>query len=163
MSEPHLQGATWVAKVNHDALLLAAADALAAWLHRDDRDKQGKPLIGHCRRVAAMLRDQGWPVEVQAAGLLHDVGEESGWETLNGILAIFGLTIYKLVDLMTRRSIQDYQADYIQRIVDDGADAPAAVAIKLADLRDNLDPDRPIPESLRKRYLKAVERLESVP
>jgi hypothetical protein len=30
------------------------------------------------------------------------------------------------------------------------------------DLRDNLDPARPIPESLRKRYLQAVERLEAV-
>lgn len=152
----------------HDALLLAAADALAAWLHREDRDKQGEPLIEHCRRVAETLREQGWPVEVQAAGLLHDALEQT--EDNEGSVygefldEAFGGEVGGLVAAVTRGYGETYDnyIAHIARVGGPGGIRFGAVAVKLADLRDNLDPARPIKESLRKRYLKAVERLEAV-
>jgi (p)ppGpp synthase/HD superfamily hydrolase len=140
---------------DHDTLLLAAADALAAWLHRYDTDKQGEPLIGHCRRVAAMLREQGWRVKVQVAGLLHDVGEAG--ICLDDLTDFFGAEVSFAVEEVTREPAGETYSEYIGRLQKQGN--PEAIAIKLADLRDNLDPSRPIPDSLRKRYERAVKRL----
>jgi (p)ppGpp synthase/HD superfamily hydrolase len=152
---------------NHDSLLLAAADALAAWLHREGSDLQGEPLIGHCRRVAATLREQGWPVEVQAAGLLHDA-VEARHVRMDDLDAVFyrrgahkpEQRVGLLVAKVTNHDGYDSYAEYIESVAEEGRES---VAIKLADLRDNLDESRgPIPASLRKRYEKAVARLEAV-
>lgn len=166
MSTPHFtpEGAEWVRQQHYDALLLAAADALAAWLHRDDVDKHGKPLIGHCRRVAATLREQGWSVEVQAAGFLHDAIEDAPagekgarYEMMETALSD---RVAELVAAISRKKDQPYR-EYIETLAHPFNDE--ARAIKLADLRDNLDESRgPIKESLRKRYALAVERLEKV-
>jgi (p)ppGpp synthase/HD superfamily hydrolase len=149
----------------HDALLLAAADALAAWLHREDVDLQGEPTIHHCRRVAATLREQGWRAEVQAAGVLHDC-IEARHVSMDDLDMIFHDSsgkervafLIKLVSRENDEAIQPY-SEYIEDIANSG---PAVIAIKLADLADNLDPARgSIPASLRKRYEKAVARLEA--
>lgn len=143
---------------DHDALLLAAADALAALIHAGEVDKQGAPIIDHCRAVAATLREQGHSAPVVAAGLLHDAGETGGHRVVDAIYVLFGDTTGRIVDRCTRRTAQEYLDHYIAWI----AEEADSTAVKLADLEHNLRPDRPIPESLRKRYLLAVERLETV-
>lgn len=116
-------------------LSVGLAQSLAEYLLRDQKDKQGRPLIEHVRRVYNSC--QSLSLEQRLAAILHDVIED-------------GMTL-------SRHPDQDYKT-YIQSI----ACYPDAILIKLADLNDNLDERRgPIPDSLRDRYQKAKEHLES--
>jgi (p)ppGpp synthase/HD superfamily hydrolase len=139
--------------------LLALAEALARYVHRDQVDKQGAPYVGHLERVVGRLIAEGVvDEEVLAAAWLHDAVEDrrlSG-EALDRIMPV---AVVDLVDWLTRRRNMSYAA-YIDNLV--SAAPPAARLIKLADLRDNLDPERgPIPEGLRQRYERSVARLEA--
>lgn len=147
---------------SHDALLLSAADALAAWLHRDDVDKQGEPLIGHCRRVRQTVWEQGAGIEAEVTALLHDTIEH-GHVSYEALRELFGRVVAGSVLGVSRAPGESY-SEYISGVIvaSRGADSRFAKVVKLADLRDNLDESRgPIPDSLRQRYERAVARLEA--
>jgi (p)ppGpp synthase/HD superfamily hydrolase len=136
--------------------LVAFCESLARWLHREQVDKQGTPYVAHLERVAARIPDD--QPAVKAAAWLHDAVEDGLviWATLD----LLGIPddVSELVGLLTRDNRKPYN-DYIARIVEDRS----AIAIKLADLEDNLDESRgPIPDSLRKRYERARALLKSV-
>ncbi len=52
----------------------------AAYYHRGQERKDGLPYIVHPAAVAKMLKEAGYSDEVAAAGLLHDVLEDTGCE-----------------------------------------------------------------------------------
>ena len=63
--------------------------------------------------------------------------------------------------LLTRAKDEPYE-EYIERVATvEGEAGQLARVVKLADLRDNLGRARPEMEDLRKRYEKAIERLEA--
>lgn len=105
----------------------------------------------HSLRVGDAIQPTGTPT--QAAAYLHDTVED-GILSLDAVRAMFGDRVAELVDAVTRRTGETYVA-FIERVALD----PDAVALKLADLRDNLR-DLPADSTLRIRYLRAVARLE---
>lgn len=134
-------------------LAYQAADALAAYVLRDIRDKHGRPLIEHCRRVEDKCR--GLRYEQRVAAVLHDCGEDGGLD-YKTVAQMFGPYVAMMVSVLTRKPSTSYE-EYILQITHR---SPLAVPIKLADLADNLDESRgPIPGELRKRYETAYERL----
>jgi (p)ppGpp synthase/HD superfamily hydrolase len=105
--------------------------------HKGQRDKSGKPFVGHPARVALALREHG---EVAyAAGFLHDVVEDTIVELDTLAAAGFPTAVIEAVDLVTRTSDQTYWA-YIDRIVASGN--KTAMLVKLADIADNSRPER---------------------
>jgi (p)ppGpp synthase/HD superfamily hydrolase len=130
-----------------DARLLNKAIILATDAHGGQyRTATGDPYIVHPLRVMAAV--EHLPVSVRIAAVLHDTVEDTS-VTLGQIESQFGPEVAALVDAVTRRPGEVY-ADFILRVA---ANGPQAVAIKLADLDDNL---RDLSGSLRGRYERAV-------
>jgi (p)ppGpp synthase/HD superfamily hydrolase len=129
---------------------LDRAIEIAVAAHFGQVDKAGKPYILHPLRVMMAQESD----EARAAAVLHDVVEDSDIGfcdlTQEGVDAAIVQAVFDL----TRNADEPYAA-YVERA---GAN-PIARAVKIADLRDNLSPDRPCPESLRPRYEKALARL----
>ena len=121
--------------------------------HEGQTDKCGKPYIEHPMRVAHAVRILGEDAIVVA--LLHDVIEDTDY-------ALVGLTDPQnaALDAITRRDGEVYR-DYIDRC----GENPLARRVKMADLDDNLSPERQdgLPEgerlSMRERYIGAMRTL----
>ena len=112
-------------------------------------DKAGEPLFDHVCRVAQAQNTY----EATITGYLHDLVEDTD-TTLGEIDTIFGGDVAGNVDALSRRPGEAYR-DYVVRLRQSGRQN--AVAVKLADLADHLDPVRVhhIPESLQNRYRRA--------
>lgn len=82
-------------------------------------------------------------------GLLHDAVED-------GYLPRLLCRYWPALDAITRRRGETYAA-YIGRV----AENSAARRVKLCDLRHNLSRNGGPPDSLRRRYERALERLET--
>ncbi|WP_435170978.1 HD domain-containing protein [Falsirhodobacter sp. 1013] len=112
---------------------LERAIEIAAQAHRGQVDKAGQPYILHPLRVLQTCTTN----EERIVAALHDVIEDSDW-TLDD-LRREGLTeeLVGAVDAMTRRDDETY-ADFVDR----ASRNPIARAVKIADLRDNLNTSR---------------------
>lgn len=120
---------------------VAAAKAIATIAHRNQVDKIGVAYIEHPRRIAARLSD---PVHV-AAAWLHDVVEDCGVSPGDLIAAGISREVVDVVVLLTRTENDD--DGYYLKIRKD----PVALAVKLADIEDNLDPSRTVRLDAAKR------------
>ncbi|ESQ91459.1 Guanosine-3',5'-bis(Diphosphate) 3'-pyrophosphohydrolase [Asticcacaulis sp. AC460] len=106
------------------------AIALAAKVHAGQVDKAGQPYILHPLRL--MLRMTA--TEEKIVAVLHDVVEDGGI-TFDDLRAMgFAEAVIAGVDGMTRRTEENYQ-DFIVR----AAGHPLARAVKIQDIRDNMD------------------------
>lgn len=126
---------------------------MATEAHHGQYDKAGYPYILHPMRVMDDLRpyeDQ----DVLCAAVLHDTVEDT-YVTLAKIENDFGLKVRLLVDAVSRRDGETYE-DFILRVRSSGQDA---ISIKVADINDNMRPDRYLNSSLTERYEKAKETL----
>jgi guanosine-3',5'-bis(diphosphate) 3'-pyrophosphohydrolase len=138
--------------------LLHTAVSIACQAHAGQSDQQGEPYIFHVMRVA--LACEG---EARIVALLHDVVEDSATVTTDSLfMEGFPSRIVDAVDALTRRKHEgETYAAYIDRV----ARNPLARHVKLADLADNLRPERigSLPPeqaaSLSKRYLAAYRTL----
>jgi len=130
------------------ALFLNAAIRIALDAHADQTDKAGLPYILHPLRVMLMMEDE--PCRIVA--VMHDVAEdcEHGWQDIDE--AGFDDEILNAIDAVTRREGEAY-FDYVRRA---GANEIGKI-VKLADLKDNLSPERrkSITSALVDRYEKA--------
>ena len=77
--------------------LIARAFDLANEKHKDQKRKSGEPYIIHPMAVAKILADLGMDEETVAAGLLHDVVEDTDY-TYDQLKDDFGEEIALLVD-----------------------------------------------------------------
>jgi len=138
-------------------LTLGRAISIAAEAHAGQKDRAGAPYILHPIRLMIQMDSE----DAMMAAVLHDVVENSVW-TLDDLRKEgFSNEVLNAVDSLTHRDKEgeDYW-DYIQRAKSD----PIAIKVKLADLEDNLNPDRlnEITEKDEKRfdrYRKAQEML----
>lgn len=138
-------------------MTLERAIAIAAEAHAGQKDRAGAPYILHPIRLMIQMDSE----DAMMAAVLHDVVENSVW-TLDDLRKEgFSNEVLNAVDSLTHRDKEgeDYW-DYIQRAKSD----PIAIKVKLADLEDNLNPDRlnEITEKDEKRfdrYRKAQEML----
>ena len=134
--------------------LIAAAYRRAETAHSGQMRKSGEPYFTHCVAVASILAEMKMDAETIAAGLLHDVAEDSdvSIETLRGE---FGTTIAKLVDGVTklknlpiknvstaadtrRSSAVEREMEYIRKIMLTMGDDVRVVLVKLADRLHNM-------------------------
>jgi (p)ppGpp synthase/HD superfamily hydrolase len=125
--------------------LLERAIIFAAQAHGGQTDKAGRPYILHPLRVMMRLsqQDRSEDDEARIAAVLHDVVEDC--EITLQHLAAHGYSsaVLMAIDALSRRDDERYAA-YIMRL----AENPLAVRVKIADLEDNLDPNRDSTRSL---------------
>jgi (p)ppGpp synthase/HD superfamily hydrolase len=117
--------------------------------------KRGKG-VPHARAVASALRLVGCSGEVQLAGLLHDVVEDTTW-TVGDLDARFGRPVAELVQAVTEDdAIADYRARkraLREQIARAGADAiDIALADKVATLDYVLSSGAKLPKRKRAHY-----------
>lgn len=126
-------------------MLINKAIETAAKAHDGQVDKAGQPYIYHPLRV--MLYAQG-DERVKCAAVLHDVMEDSDITETDLIKIGFGEDIIAALKLLTREEGQDY-FDYVRALKKNSI----AKAVKLADLKDNMDMSR-IKEPTERDFLR---------
>lgn len=107
---------------------------LAERAHAGQVDKLGKPYIEHVRTVAATVAHLGESYEI--VGLLHDSLEDCDDLSLVSmpiLVEMFDLEIAAAVDAMTKRPDEDYEAEYLPRVMAN----PIASEVKKADVAHN--------------------------
>jgi (p)ppGpp synthase/HD superfamily hydrolase len=135
---------------------VAAAKAIATTAHRGQVDKLGADYIDHPRRVSERLND---PLE-QATAWLHDVLEDSTVTRHDLLEAGIPGGVVEAVTVLTRTdAVSD--ADYYAGIRAN----PIALAVKRADIADNLEPwrvkqlDVSVQKRLAAKYGRALAAL----
>jgi len=132
---------------------------LATEAHAGQVDKGGQPYILHPLRVmlAMAITDE------RIVAVLHDVVEDTD-VSCDDLYWVHGFKpdIVTAIAALTRRNGEDY-FDFIRRV----AANSIAQAVKIADLRDNLDPSRPLPDDENSRaraqkYRRALSMLMKV-
>lgn len=115
---------------------LRAAIDLAFDAHAGQVDKAGDPYIWHILRVGmSLLPDE----DAAILGLLHDLLEDCPVAAAIAVARDFGPAVFPRVWILTRREGEAY-AEYIDRVATHPD--PIVRQVKLADIYDNLDPDR---------------------
>ena len=134
--------------------LIAAAYQRADSAHAGQKRKSGEPYITHCVAVAGILAEMKLDAETIAAGLMHDVAEDSD-VGVDALRAEFGTTIAKLVDGVTklknlplknvsplgdsrRSSAVNREMEYIRKMLLTMGDDVRVVLVKLADRLHNM-------------------------
>ncbi|NEA39296.1 phosphohydrolase [Streptomyces sp. SID11385] len=108
---------------------------LAAHAHSGQTDKIGAPYFGHVRAVAAALAPFG--PELEMAGLLHDIVEDTDWTPERLLVAGVPPRTVAAVVAVTNQPGEDYQ-DKIVRITA----SRDATLVKIADTAHNSRRDR---------------------
>jgi (p)ppGpp synthase/HD superfamily hydrolase len=114
---------------------VADAEALARLAHEGQTDRIGVPYIEHVRAVAAGLAAFG--PELQMAGLLHDVIEDTPWTAERLRAAGVPDRVVGIVEQVTNHPDVRYE-DKLRRI----AAGRDAALVKIADNAHNSRPDR---------------------
>ncbi len=134
--------------------LIAAAYFRAESAHDGQKRKSGEPYFTHCVAVASILAEMKMDAETIAAGLLHDVVEDSDL-TIDALRAEFGASIAVLVDGVTklknlpiknvspvgdsrRSSMINREMEYIRKMLLTMGDDVRVVLVKLADRLHNM-------------------------
>lgn len=120
---------------NPTAMTVANVDVLASNAHAGQVDKIGVPYIKHVRTVAAGLRPFG--PDLQMAGLLHDVIEDTHWTGEQLRAAGVPNRVVGIVEDVTNIPGVPYE-EKIRRIVS----SREATLVKIADNAHNSRPDR---------------------
>lgn len=135
---------------------LHRAHMLAHMAHYAQFDKAGQPYMWHLLRVGYSLLPD---VQAAAVGLNHDIFEDTPTRR-EVVIGVLGLQGCEAVEVLTHKDGEPY-ADYITRI----ANNPLATKVKIADLRDNLNPWRlaKLPDEdrlrLQTKYMAALDTL----
>ncbi|MBQ8513849.1 MAG: HD domain-containing protein [Ruminococcus sp.] len=130
---------------------------LAYAAHHGQKDRSGVPYIFHPFHLAEQMED----AYAVCAALLHDVLEDTQ-VTAEELRKEFPSEVTEAVELLTRDKQEDYFA-YVQRL----GKNPIARAVKLADLRHNMDASRipqPTPETAEwtKAHQEKYKRAEKI-
>jgi hypothetical protein len=130
----------------HNLGLLARAKRRAK-LHLEGKvDKSKRPKLGHAERVAGKLTH----TMDKTVAYLHDLLEDTTSYGQEQLEREFPGRIAEAVLAMTRSDKNEDYMTYIRRL----ASNPLARRVKLADLSDNMDPNRPIADEALARELK---------
>lgn len=135
---------------------LQKAIEIAQAAHQGQKDKSGAPYIMHVIRVM----NSGKTEIEKICGVLHDLVEDTPWTFEMLQQEGFSEEIINVLKLVTKESEEEDYDHFIDRIIKN----KTAVAVKLNDLRDNMDITRlpQITEQDRARlnkYLKAYKKL----
>lgn len=142
-----------------DITLLKKAYVFAAQAHKGQTRRSGEPYLSHSLEVANMLADMRLDKTTLAAGLLHDVLEDTE-TTAAELKQAFGKEIAHLVEGVTKISqVQESspkarQAESIRKIILAMTDDLRVIFIKLADRIHNLKTLKYLPEEKQKHIAK---------
>jgi len=126
-----------------DITLLKKAYVFAAKAHKGQIRRSGEPYLSHPLEITNMLAEMNLDTTTLAAGLLHDVLEDTDVTSLE-IKEVFGKDIADLVEGVTKISrVQESspearQAESIQKVILAMTDDLRTIFIKLADRIHNL-------------------------
>jgi RelA/SpoT family (p)ppGpp synthetase len=151
-----------------DLELIERAYALAATAHDGQVRASGEAYIHHPLAVAGILAELNLDPATIAAGLLHDVAEDSQYD-IEYIEKHFGPEVARLVDGVTKLEqidelrkatdpLQDEKAESLRKMFLAMVDDVRVVLIKLADRLHNMRTLSSLPEHKRRRI--ARETLE---
>ena len=130
-------------KLNVNLDIINKAYNFAKVKHGNQIRKSGEPYIIHPVAVAKILVEMGMDTSTIAAGLLHDVLEDTSC-TFETMEKEFNLEIAKLVDGVTKltkfeyKSKEEQQADNVRKMLLAMAEDIRVIIIKLADRLHNL-------------------------
>lgn len=142
-----------------DITLLKKAYVFAAQAHKGQTRRSGEPYLSHSLEVANMLADMRLDKTTLAAGLLHDVLEDTD-ATAVELAQAFGKEITHLVEGVTKISrVQESspearQAESIRKIILAMTDDLRVIFIKLADRIHNLKTLKFLSEDKQKQIAK---------
>lgn len=129
---------------NEGRRFMTAAYTLANEAHRSQKRKSGENYIEHCLGVAKILAEIGMESRTIAAGLLHDVPEDTPIP-LQTIREQFGDEVAQLVDGVTklgkirlRGSREEYYLENLRKMFLAMAEDIRVVIVKLADRLHNM-------------------------
>ena len=126
-----------------DLSMIEKAYQLADNAHKDQKRKSGEPYIIHPLCVAIILADLEMDKETIAAGLLHDVVEDTDY-TVEDIENIFGPKIAQIVDGLTKISGGIFgdrasaQAENFKKLLLTMSNDIRVILIKIADRLHNM-------------------------
>lgn len=136
---------------------LEVAIILAVRAHKGQVDKGGEPYILHPLRVMMRMGTD----EERVVAVLHDALEDTTLTTEDLRSAGFSEMIIGALEALTRRENEHgvgikevYLAEFIPRI----AKNSLARAVKLADLEDNMDPNRAPPNETDNAYASQMRK-----
>jgi len=139
--------------------LLNKAIKIADKAHKGQKDKYHAPYIAHVMRVM----EYGKTMDEKIVGVLHDVVEDNPVEFSLDFLRNEGFPEYIVfaISCLTKFDPDENYDEFVKRT----ERSPLAVAVKLNDLRDNMDLRRVtgelVPKDLKRfnKYLKAYHYL----
>ena len=130
---------------DEDKKLIRKAFDVAVDAHKDQRRKSGEAYIFHPIAVAKIVASEiGLDATSIAAALLHDVVEDNPDFTIDDIEQLFGETVAKIVDGLTKISSLkkdmnvSMQAEYFRKMLLTLHDDVRVIIIKIADRLHNM-------------------------
>ena len=124
-----------------------AALQFATEKHEGQYRKGGEPYVTHPIAVSEMLKEKGYGIDYQIAGLFHDLLEDTN-ATEAEIETIGGVKVLEAVKLLTKK--KGYvMSEYVAGIKAN----PIAFAVKAADRLHNLKSAFVASKDFRRRYI----------
>jgi GTP pyrophosphokinase len=137
-----------------DVELLRRAYVFSAFEHRGQVRHSGEPYLIHPLAVADLLADMKLDVVAVAAGLLHDVVEDT-LTTIGRIQELFGPEVAHVVEGVTKisaipfLSTEERQAENFRKMLLAMVDDIRVILVKLADRLHNMRTLNHLPEERR--------------
>jgi len=147
-TEPAMNLAEFVIRIeslnaNVDIPLLRRAYEFSDAAHHGQKRASGEPFFNHCIEVALILAEQHLDTATLAAGMIHDVVEDTRY-SIEAITKEFGEEIALLVDGVTKmedvkfKNHADEQVQYFRKMLLSMATDIRVIIIKLADRLHNM-------------------------
>ncbi len=124
--------------------------------HAGQKRYSGEPYVEHCLEVAFILAEQHMDSTTIAAGLIHDVVEDTNY-TIDKVREEFGDEVAELVDGVTKigsvefTSREEQQVEYFRKMLLTMAKDIRVILIKLADRLHNMRTLESLPDEKRRR------------
>jgi len=139
-----------------DTELLRRAYVFSAYEHKGQVRRSGEPYLVHPLEVADLLADMRLDVVAIAAGLLHDIVEDTP-TTIEKVRELFGEEVAHVVEGVTKlsslqfASTEERQAETFRKMLLAMVDDIRVILVKLADRLHNMRTLQHLPEDRRQR------------
>src|SRR6187401_632894 len=139
-----------------DTELLRRAYVFSAYEHKGQVRRSGEPYLVHPLEVADVLADLRLDVVAIAAGLLHDIVEDTP-NTIDKVRDLFGEQVAHVVEGVTKLSAlqfassEERQAESFRKMLLAMVDDIRVILVKLADRLHNMRTLHHLPEERRQR------------
>jgi len=147
-----------------DPELLARAYRYSERAHEGQTRSSGEPYVSHCVEVAKILADLQLDTTTVAAGLIHDVVEDTKI-TVEDVERAFGAEVAQIVDGLTKignlpmHSKEERQAENYRKLLLSVAKDARVILIKLADRLHNMRTLDYLPPEKRRRIAQETRDL----